>query len=145
MSPETPYFGPAYDYETDPKFRPSYLNLERDTPSLPVEPGIVVRPVLGDRMNISFIYFEPHTVAPVHQHREEQIGTVLEGSSSLSLLAKSASSIQAMSMLFHRTFPTEPSPARRAVSPSMSSPLPGRASERWRSDRATRRRRRIRP
>ena len=80
MSPETPYFGPAYDYETDPKFRPSYLNLERDTPSLPVEPGIVVRPVLGDRMNISFIYFEPHTVAPVHQHREEQVGTVLEGS-----------------------------------------------------------------
>lgn len=80
MSPETPYFGPAYDYETDPEFRPSYLNLERDTPSLPVEPGIVVRPVLGDRMNISFIYFEPHTVAPVHQHREGQIGTVLEGS-----------------------------------------------------------------
>jgi quercetin dioxygenase-like cupin family protein len=80
MSPETPYFGPAYDYEIDPEFRPAYLNLERDVPSLPVEPGIVVRPVLGSRMNISFIYFEPHTVAPVHQHREEQIGTVLEGS-----------------------------------------------------------------
>lgn len=80
MSPETPYFGPAYDYEIDPEFRPAYLNLERDVPSLPVEPGIVVRPVLGSRMNLSFIYFEPHTVAPVHQHREEQIGTVLEGS-----------------------------------------------------------------
>jgi quercetin dioxygenase-like cupin family protein len=80
MSPETPYFGPAYDYELDPEFRPSYLHLERDVPSLPVEPGIIVRPVLGNRMNISFIYFEPHTVAPVHQHREEQIGTVLEGS-----------------------------------------------------------------
>jgi hypothetical protein len=78
MSPETPYFGPAYEYEIDPKFRPSYLNLERDVPSLPVEPGIVVQPVLGNRMNISFIYFAPHTVAPVHQHREEQIGTVLE-------------------------------------------------------------------
>jgi hypothetical protein len=60
MSPETPYFGPAYDYEIDPEFRPSYLNLERDVPSLPVEPGIVVRPVLGNRMNISFIYFEPY-------------------------------------------------------------------------------------
>ena len=80
MSPETPYFGPAYDYVIDPKFRPSYLNLEQNVPSLPVEPGIVVRPVLGSHMNISFIYFEPHTVAPVHQHREEQIGTVLEGS-----------------------------------------------------------------
>jgi quercetin dioxygenase-like cupin family protein len=80
MSPERPYFGPTYDYEIDPEFRPSYLNLEWDVPSLPVEPGIVVQPVLGSRMNISFIYFEPHTVAPVHQHREEQLGTVLEGS-----------------------------------------------------------------
>jgi quercetin dioxygenase-like cupin family protein len=80
MSPETPYFGPSYDYEIDPAFSPSYLNLDRDLPSLPVEPGIVVRPVLGQRLNLSFIYFEPRAVAPVHQHREEQLGTVLEGS-----------------------------------------------------------------
>ena len=80
MSQETPYFGPGYEYQVDPGFRPSYLNVEKDVPSLPVEPGIVVRPVLGKRLNISFIYFEPRVVAPVHQHREEQIGTVLEGS-----------------------------------------------------------------
>jgi quercetin dioxygenase-like cupin family protein len=80
MSQETPYFRPAYEYEIDPEFRPSYLNVEKDVPSLPVEPGIVVRPVLGRRLNISFIYFDPRAVAPVHQHREEQIGTVLEGS-----------------------------------------------------------------
>jgi quercetin dioxygenase-like cupin family protein len=80
MSQETPYFGPAYEYEVDSDFQPSYLNVEKDVPSLPVEPGIVVRPVLGKRLNISFIYFEPRAVAPVHQHREEQIGTILEGS-----------------------------------------------------------------
>jgi quercetin dioxygenase-like cupin family protein len=80
MSQGTPYFGPAYEYESDPEFRPSYLNVEKDVPSLPVEPGILVRPVLGKRLNISFIYFEPQAVAPVHQHREEQIGTILEGS-----------------------------------------------------------------
>jgi quercetin dioxygenase-like cupin family protein len=80
MSPETPYFSPAYEYEIDPEFRPSYVNVEKDVASLPVEPGIVVRPVLGKRLNISFIYFEPRAVAPVHQHREEQMGTVLEGS-----------------------------------------------------------------
>jgi quercetin dioxygenase-like cupin family protein len=79
MSQGTPYFGPAYEYEIDPEFRPSYLNVEKDVPSLPVERGIVVRPVLGKRLNISFIYFEPRAVAPVHQHREEQIGTILEG------------------------------------------------------------------
>jgi hypothetical protein len=32
MSQETPYFGPAYEYEIDPQFRPSYLNLERGCP-----------------------------------------------------------------------------------------------------------------
>jgi quercetin dioxygenase-like cupin family protein len=80
MPQQRPYFGPAYEYEIDPEFRPSYLNVEKDVPSLPVEPGIVVRPVLGKRLNVSFIYFEPRAVAPVHQHREEQIGTVLEGS-----------------------------------------------------------------
>jgi quercetin dioxygenase-like cupin family protein len=80
MSEETPYFRPAYEYGTDPDFRPSFLNVDRDVPSLPVEPGLVVRPVIGRRLNISFIHFEPRAVAPVHQHGEEQIGTVLEGS-----------------------------------------------------------------
>ncbi len=80
MPQERPYFGPAYEYEIDPEFRPSYLNVEKDVPPLPIEPGIVVRPVLGKRLNLSFIYFEPRAVAPVHQHREEQIGTVLDGS-----------------------------------------------------------------
>jgi unsaturated pyranuronate lyase len=80
MSQEPPYFGEAYEYEIDPDFRPSYLNVDRDAPSLPVEPGIVVRPVLGKRLNISFIHFEPRAVAPVHQHREEQMGTILQGS-----------------------------------------------------------------
>jgi quercetin dioxygenase-like cupin family protein len=92
MSQGTPYFGPAYEYEIDPKFGPAYLNVEKDVSSLPVEPGIVVRPVLGKRLNISFIYFEPRAVAPVHQHREEQIGTILEGSSSSSLPATSVPS-----------------------------------------------------
>ena len=70
----------SYDYEIDPRFRPSYVNVETGVPSLPVEPGITVRPVLGKRLNISFIHFEPGAVAPVHQHPEEQIGTIYEGS-----------------------------------------------------------------
>ena len=36
--------------------------------------------MVGKRLNLSFISFEPGSVAPVHQHPEEQIGTVLEGS-----------------------------------------------------------------
>jgi quercetin dioxygenase-like cupin family protein len=30
-------------------------------------------------MTMSFVYMEPHSVAPVHQHAEEQIGTMIEG------------------------------------------------------------------
>jgi quercetin dioxygenase-like cupin family protein len=80
MSEENPYFRPAYEYEIDPQFRPGYLNVENDVPPLSVEPGIAVRPILGRRLNISFISFEPRAVAPVHQHPEEQIGTIYEGS-----------------------------------------------------------------
>ncbi|MGH2662347.1 MAG: cupin domain-containing protein [Actinomycetota bacterium] len=80
MAEDKPYFAPAYEYEVDPEFPSSYVSLEQDVPSLPVEPGIVVRPVIGKRLNMSFIHFEPRAVAPVHQHGEEQLGTVLEGS-----------------------------------------------------------------
>src|SRR5918996_5424923 len=111
MSQETPYFRPAYEYEIDADFRPSYLNVERDVLSLPVEPGIVVRPVLGKRLNISFIHFEPRAVAPIHQHPEEQIGTVLEGSLEFEL-AGERRPLHRGDTSFHPMFPTEPSPAR---------------------------------
>lgn len=80
MSQGTPYFGAAYEYQIDPQFEPSFVDLEKDVPPLPVEPGITIRPVLGNRMNVSFVYLEPNAVAPVHQHREEQIGTIFQGS-----------------------------------------------------------------
>jgi quercetin dioxygenase-like cupin family protein len=80
MSDEPTYFSEAYEYEIDPEFRPSYLNVDKDVPSLSIAPGILIRPVLGRRLNIMFFSIEARTVAPVHQHREEQIGTVLEGS-----------------------------------------------------------------
>ncbi len=47
----------------------------------PVEfvPGLEFRPVLGERTMTNFVRFEPHTVAPVHVHEEEQIVIVLDG------------------------------------------------------------------
>jgi len=42
--------------------------------------GLTLRPVFGTNMTMSFVHFEPHTEAPSHRHREEQMGTVLEGS-----------------------------------------------------------------
>ncbi len=80
MTEEKPYFGEAYEYEVDPDFEAAYLNVDRDPPSLLVEPGVVIRPILGKRLNMNFVHFAPNSVAPVHQHAEEQLGTVIDGS-----------------------------------------------------------------
>lgn len=47
----------------------------------PVElvPGLEFRPVLGEETMVNFVRFAPHTEAPRHAHREEQIVIVLEG------------------------------------------------------------------
>lgn len=41
--------------------------------------GLEFRPVLGEHTMVNFVHFEPHTEAPHHVHREEQIVLVLEG------------------------------------------------------------------
>lgn len=41
--------------------------------------GLEFRPVLGEHTMVNFVHFEPHTEAPHHVHREEQIVIVLEG------------------------------------------------------------------
>ena len=42
-------------------------------------PGLSFQPVLGDELMVNFVTFEPHTVAPVHWHDEEQITYVMDG------------------------------------------------------------------
>ena len=47
----------------------------------PIElvPGLRFQPVLGERLMANFVFFEPHTEAPVHWHEEEQISFVVDG------------------------------------------------------------------
>jgi quercetin dioxygenase-like cupin family protein len=42
-------------------------------------PGLTFQPVLGDRLMVNFVTFQPHTEAPVHWHDEEQITYVMDG------------------------------------------------------------------
>jgi len=42
-------------------------------------PGLTFQPVLGERLMVNFVTFEPHTEAPVHWHDEEQITYVMDG------------------------------------------------------------------
>jgi quercetin dioxygenase-like cupin family protein len=46
---------------------------------LEMVPGLSFQPVLGDRLMVNFVSFEPHTEAPVHWHEEEQITYVMDG------------------------------------------------------------------
>ena len=42
-------------------------------------PGLSFQPVVGDKLMVNFVTFEPHTEAPVHWHDEEQITYVMDG------------------------------------------------------------------
>ena len=42
-------------------------------------PGLSFQPVLGERLMVNFVTFEPRTEAPVHWHDEEQISFVIDG------------------------------------------------------------------
>jgi quercetin dioxygenase-like cupin family protein len=47
--------------------------------SVELVPGLAFRPVLGEETMVNFVNFGPHTEAPRHAHREEQIVIVLDG------------------------------------------------------------------
>jgi quercetin dioxygenase-like cupin family protein len=66
---------------SNPEDPPRYLNVDRDVFGLhPAGPGLTLRPVFGRNLTMSFVSMEPHSEAPMHQHAEEQIGTIIEGS-----------------------------------------------------------------
>jgi quercetin dioxygenase-like cupin family protein len=56
-----------------------YFHLEADVPPVEFVPGLEFRPVLGRGMLVNFARYEPHTVAPVHAHQEEQVTFVIDG------------------------------------------------------------------
>ncbi|MBE3591128.1 MAG: cupin domain-containing protein [Firmicutes bacterium] len=41
--------------------------------------GLVLKPIWGENLMLSFVYMEPHSVAPEHSHPEEQMGLVIDG------------------------------------------------------------------
>ena len=50
-----------------------------ELPVLPLVEGIVLRPVIGERLNIQEVVLEHGATAPVHTHDEEQVGYVVSG------------------------------------------------------------------
>ncbi len=72
------YFSTQHGAQPDPDFPPQFVNRD-DIPFVQLSPGIRFKPVFGKNILFNYVYFEPNTVAPMHQHPEEQIGTMLEG------------------------------------------------------------------
>lgn len=72
------YFSTQHGAQPDPDFPPQFVNRD-DIPFVQLSPGIRFKPVFGKNILFNYVYFDPHTEAPMHQHPEEQVGTVLEG------------------------------------------------------------------
>jgi quercetin dioxygenase-like cupin family protein len=62
-----------------------FVNVEADLPALDFAPGLVLRPLVGGNLLVSFVRYEPHSEAPLHAHEEEQAFVVLEGEIELEL------------------------------------------------------------
>ena len=74
------YFAAERPAGTPAPDRPgSYLDYERDVRPVAFVQGLEFRPVVGEGMMVNFVRYEPHTVAPVHAHEEEQITFVIDG------------------------------------------------------------------
>ena len=51
----------------------------KDVEPIEMVPGLNFQPVLGDRLMVNFVAFEPNVEAPIHWHEEEQITFVIDG------------------------------------------------------------------
>jgi quercetin dioxygenase-like cupin family protein len=57
----------------------TYVEVDKDVSAVEFVPGLLFRPVVGNKLMANFVRFRPNTVAPVHTHEEEQITIVIEG------------------------------------------------------------------
>jgi quercetin dioxygenase-like cupin family protein len=57
----------------------AFLDIESELPVVEFVAGLVFRPVIGQRVMVNFVRYEPDTEAPVHAHEEEQVTFVVSG------------------------------------------------------------------
>ena len=76
MADASKYF--AHDVEAQSTGKGNLVQWDGQDP-IEIVPGLGFQPVLGDRMMVNFVRFDPETEAPLHWHEEEQITFVLEG------------------------------------------------------------------
>lgn len=63
---------------------PAFFNIS-DLPSFSPVDGITMQALIGDRMMANWVWLDPDTVMPEHDHPNEQIGVVLQGALELTM------------------------------------------------------------
>jgi quercetin dioxygenase-like cupin family protein len=77
VADENQYF--AFDPETVSDEPGRFVDVNADIDPIAFTKGLTFQPVLGDRVMVNVVRFEPHSEAPVHIHDEEQVTIVVEG------------------------------------------------------------------
>jgi quercetin dioxygenase-like cupin family protein len=62
----------------------SWLKADQGASITPV-PGIHIRSMTGDKLMFIFVRIDPHAEVPHHQHVNEQVGTVIEGTLTITI------------------------------------------------------------
>ena len=75
MTPSEHFSSPA---DEEPATFGRFVDVSSISP-VSFAPGLEFRPVLGENMLVNFVHLDPHSEAPNHVHKEEQIVIVLEG------------------------------------------------------------------
>lgn len=70
--------------ERKPAFVPQFYKLDEVKPFAPLE-GFQMQSVTGGDMMANWVRIEPNRVMPRHQHPQEQLGVMLEGSLELTI------------------------------------------------------------
>lgn len=78
MSDTDSYFNAAA-HRADSGEPGTWIDLNTEMSQHEITPGLTFQPVVGRNLAINVVRFAPNTVAPRHQHEEEQIALVLEG------------------------------------------------------------------
>jgi len=58
---------------------PKYILDETDCRRRQLFPGVCIHTTAGEKMMLSIVDFEPHSVVEAHSHPHEQMGMLLEG------------------------------------------------------------------
>lgn len=78
MSINRNYFREGVTWDGSMDYEPSFTHMP-ELASLEAASGVVLQPLFGEKLMVSYVTFAPHSVAPVHQHPQEQITVVLKG------------------------------------------------------------------